>query len=108
MKKKEVAVAKKEDAKVTYKPPMSGTGKPSDEEGWDYAKGGKDWAEQFEKCGGDNQSPIDITKFVDIGGQTKSVLWFDYYSDPALSDKMHFALTNSGHGVFFASEQIDL
>ena len=110
VKKKEVAVAKKEEAKVTYKPPMSGTGKPSDEEGWDYGKNGRDWAETAvgAKCGGDNQSPIDITKFVDIGGQTKSVVWFDYYADPALSATTPAQIGNSGHGPFFTDPNIDL
>jgi carbonic anhydrase len=110
MKKAEVGSMEKDDAKVGYKPPMSGTGKGSNSEGWDYKEHGKDWASTpgGEQCGGSKQSPIDITKFVDIAGQTKSVLWFDYYSDPSLAESMHFSLGNSGHGIFFASDQIDL
>jgi len=105
MVKGEVTKVKKEEAKVTYKPPMSGTGKGSDSEGWDYAKHGADWGAQ---CSGEGQSPIDITKFVDIGGQTKSVLWFDYYADPSLTADTAAALSNSGHGPFFADPKIDL
>jgi len=110
IKKKEVTVSKKEEAKVPYRPPMSGTGKPSDEEGWDYGKNGRDWAETpvGAKCGGPNQSPIDITKYVDIGGQTKSVLWFDYYADPSLSSSTAAQIGNSGHGPFFTDKNIDL
>jgi carbonic anhydrase len=110
LKKGEVGSMEKDDAKVGYKPPVSGTGKGSNSEGWDYKEKGKDWATSVpgaSGCAGQKQSPVDITKFVDIGGQTKSVLWFDYYSDPDLSGD-HFSLGNSGHGVFFASSSIDL
>jgi len=110
VKKKEVAVGEKKDAKPTYKPPMSGTGKPSDSEGWDYAKKGKDWADTpgGAGCAGAGQSPIDITKFVDIGGQTKSVLWFDYYADPSISSGTAASLANTGHGPFFTNPDLDL
>jgi carbonic anhydrase len=111
LKKAEVGSMEKDDAKVGYKPPKAGSGKGSNSEGWDYKEHGKDWASTVpgaEGCSGSKQSPVDITKFVDIGGQTKSVLWFDYYSDPSLSENMHFSLGNSGHGIFFASDQIDL
>jgi len=110
IKKKEVAVKKTTEAKQTYKPPKSGTGEPSDEDGWDYGKHGRDWADTSAGagCSGEGQSPIDITKFVDIGGQTKSVLWFDYYADPDLSSATSTQLSNSGHGPFFADPKIDL
>jgi carbonic anhydrase len=87
---------------------MSGTGKPSESEGWDYEDHGDNWenTEVGAKCGGSGQSPIDIVKYVDLGGQTKSVLWFDYYSD--VEEKQVGVLHNDGHGVFYDEKNIDI
>merc|ERR1719253_2361858 len=93
----------KSEAKMAYKPPVSTTGEPDQQKGWDYAEKGNNWPSLYDAgdCGAGSQSPIDITKFVDIAGQTKSLLWFDYYSDPSLSADSVAALTNAGHGPFF-------
>jgi carbonic anhydrase len=109
LKKQEVGkLAPAADAKPAYHPPMSGTGKPSESEGWDYEDHGDNWenTEIGAKCGGSGQSPIDIVKYVDLGGQTKSVLWFDYYS--GAEDKQVGIIHNDGHAVFYDEKNIDL
>lgn len=109
LKKQEVGkLAPAADARPAYHPPMSGTGKPSESEGWDYEDHGDNWenTEVGAKCGGSGQSPIDIVKYVDLGGQTKSVLWFDYYSD--VEEKQVGILHNDGHAVFYDEKNIDI
>ena len=97
-----------QDAKPAYHPPVSGTGKPSESEGWDYEDHGASWPSTAggASCGGTGQSPIDIIKYVDLAGQTKSVLWFDYYSD--VEEGMTAALRNDGHAVFYDEVKINI
>merc|ERR1719502_1298281 len=97
LKKTEVGVPEKKDAKPAYHPPTTDTGVPSEEKGWDYGDHGEDWPSTAAgaKCQGADQSPIDIIKYVDIGGQTKSVLWFDYYADVTSESVASFS--NDGH-----------
>jgi carbonic anhydrase len=101
-----VGEATKVEAEKTYLPPNS-AGKPSND-GWDYGHHGDDWGADAEACSGDKQSPIDIVKFVDIAGQTKSVLWFDYYADPRLSNTSKSTLENNGHGLMLDDPSLDL
>jgi len=107
IKSKPVGQPEHKEAERTYEPPRSGDGKPDSEKGWDYQSHGDDW-DAMGSCGGGSQSPIDIVKFVDIGGQTKSVLWFDYYADPSLNNASKMVLTNDGHGLFHSDPALDL
>jgi len=84
--------------KKPYEPPEGITGIPSFKTGWDYKKHGEDWG-KFGVCSGTVQSPIDLSKHVDTPGQTKYVLWFDYYQDPNLNISTKAALINDGHSV---------
>jgi carbonic anhydrase len=97
------------EAEKTYLPPNM-AGKPSGSTGWDYGKHGDDWPsmEHAEACSGEKQSPIDIVKFVDISGQTKSVLWFDYYADPRLTNTSEATIENEGHGIGLNDPELDL
>lgn len=95
------------EAKVAYHPPETG-GKPSETSGWDYAEHGDDWGAEYSECKGAGQSPIDIEKHIDIAGQTKSVLWFDYFADHTLEDDKAAVFVNDGHGISFKDSSIDL
>jgi carbonic anhydrase len=108
LKKKEVGAPEKKDAKPAYHPPTSETGEPSEEKGWDYGDHGDDWASTHNGagCSGAGQSPIDIIKYVDIGGQTKSVLWFDYYAD--VDGSTVAAFENDGHSLHFEEKGINI
>jgi hypothetical protein len=109
LKKSEVGqLAPAQDARPAYHPPVGGSGKPSESEGWDYEDHGASWPSTpaGASCGGTGQSPIDIVKYVDLGGQTKSVLWFDYYSD--VDSKTVAALRNDGHAVYYDELKIDI
>jgi len=108
-KPKEEGRPKHTDAQEAYLPPNS-NGVPSSVDGWDYQDHGDDWPElpNGEACAGSSQSPIDIVKFVDIGGQTKSLLWFDYYADPDLKNSSIAELRNDGHGIYLAGQRLDL
>jgi carbonic anhydrase len=103
---KEVGKPERTEAKEAYEPPATGTGKPDSINGWDYKEHGDDWPSlpNGGSCGGDQQSPIDIVKYVDIAGQTKSVLWFDYYKDPELTNVSIAELVNDGHGITFSDQ----
>lgn len=85
------------EGRHTYLAPEPGTGKPS-KHGWDYRMHGDDW-EPLGDCSGQSQSPVDLPKFVGGRGQTKSLLWFDYYSDPDLQAATMAKLINDGHGI---------
>jgi len=100
---KEVGAPEKKEAKPAYFPPVSGTGEPDKTKGWDYVEHGDDWGDS---CKGERQSPVDIVRYVDIGGQTKSVLWFDYYADPKFDGTAE--LQNDGHSIFFDQPHLDL
>jgi carbonic anhydrase len=102
MRRGEVGTPDHTDAKPGYKPPTAYDGKPDAASGWDYNEHGDDWPST---CQGEGQSPIDIVKYVDIGGQTKSVLWFDYYADDAIAADSKSAITNAGHGIFFPPKE---
>jgi len=65
---------------------------------WDYKFHGDDW-DKLGECGGPNQSPVDLTKYMDGQGQTKYLLWFDYYVDPHLRKGREAKLVNDGHGL---------
>jgi carbonic anhydrase len=88
-----------DNGQLMYKAPDS-NGLPSGDRGWDYLDHGEDWAE-LGHCGSSkfDQSPIDLPRFVGVSGQTKSVLWFDYYVDPDLSPKTKVKVVNDGHGL---------
>lgn len=92
-----------------YNPPEGRTGNPSSEKGYDYKKHGEDWG-KFGECAGPNQSPVDISRYVDIQGQTKYLLWFDYYLDPDLQADHEATLINDGHGLRFdvPSNKLDM
>lgn len=94
---------------LLYKPPMSRSGVPSETHGWDYRIHGDDWAGLGE-CGGLNQSPVDLPRYVGSQGQTKCLLWFDYYVDPNLKETSVAEVVNDGHGLRFdvRSNRIDL
>mmetsp|Transcript_133639 Transcript_133639/g.236541 ORF Transcript_133639/g.236541 Transcript_133639/m.236541 type:complete len:401 (+) Transcript_133639:136-1338(+) len=85
------------ERRPAYLAPEPGTGKPS-QQGWDYRMHGDDW-EPLGDCSGHGQSPVDLPKFVGGRGQTKSLLWFDYYSDPDLKAATVAKLINDGHGI---------
>eukprot|EP00397_Hematodinium_sp_SG-2012_P027195 GEMP01028559.1.p1 GENE.GEMP01028559.1~~GEMP01028559.1.p1 ORF type:complete len:398 (+),score=104.50 GEMP01028559.1:121-1314(+) len=103
--KGDVGATSEKDAVPTYHPPVD-DGEPKSD-GWDYLQNGENWPAM---CQGDGQSPIDIAKDIDIQGQTKFVLWFDYYADPDRETKpMVPELVNKGHGISFtAPENLDL
>lgn len=92
-----------------YEPPEGRTGRPNREKGYDYKEHGSDWS-KFGQCHGPNQSPVDISQHVDIQGQTKYVLWFDYYLDPDLQPDHKAMIVNDGHGLRFdvPSNDIDM
>lgn len=71
------------------------------EEGWDYLDHGEDW-DHLGECGSPNQSPVDLPRFVDVGGQTKHLLWFDYYLDPDLKKNHRAKIANDGHGLSYS------
>jgi len=97
--KKSIADTKDIKGVPLYQPPKI-DGSPS-ENGFDYLKNGEDWVGMC--ASGAGQSPIDIARDVDIQGQTKYVLWFDYFVDPDLETKKGVDpyLENNGHGVQF-------
>jgi len=74
--------------RTPYKPP----------DNWDYKFHGDDW-DKLGECGGPNQSPVDLSKYMDTQGQTKYLLWFDYYVDPHLRAGREAELVNDGHGL---------
>lgn len=82
-----------------YEAPASEAGP----DGWDYRSMGDDWSSLGE-CGGTDQSPIDLARYVDVQGQTKYLLWFDYYKDPELNASVVGHLVNDGHGVYFKND----
>lgn len=84
-----------------YKSPAS----EGSDKGWDYRTMGDDWGDMGE-CGGPNQSPIDLVRYVDVQGQTKYLLWFDYYKDPSVNSSTVGQLVNDGHGVSFRNEDL--
>lgn len=89
------------EGRPVYHPPESRTGKPNDELGWDYQQHGEDWG-RFGECGSkQGQSPVDVSRYVDTQGQTKYLLWFDYYLDPDLQPGAEASLVNDGHGIRF-------
>jgi len=81
-----------------YRPPRSVNGNPGGVAGWDYRLHGENW-QTLGQCGGPDQSPVDLPKYVDVRGQTKSLLWFDYYVDPDLNSSKAARLVNDGHGL---------
>lgn len=85
--------------KRDYKPP----------EDWDYSQHGEDWT-NFGECGAGGQSPIDLDKYIDVKGQTKYVLWFDYFEDPNLKPSTVAHLVNDGHSLRYnvAVNNVDL
>jgi len=88
----------KRSPRTLYLPPESITGKPNGNTGWDYKVHGDDWL-GFGTCSGLYQSPVDLSKHVDTPGQTKYVLWFDYYQDPNVNASTKALLINDGHGL---------
>jgi len=91
-----------------YKPPKD-NGEQDEEKGWDYMENGKDWTSSY--CTNtEGQSPVDITRDIDIEGQTKFILWFDYYADPDREQKkVSSYIANYGHGIQFSPpENLDL
>lgn len=78
------------ETKIPYKSP----------DGWDHNQHGEDW-DHLGQCGARGQSPIDLARYVDVRGQTKYVLWFDYYLDPDLQKNHRAKLVNDGHGVSY-------
>jgi len=97
------------DGSPGYEPPEGRTGRPSRDKGYDYKEHGADWS-GFGECSGPNQSPVDISRHVDIQGQTKYLLWFDYYLDPDLKPDHQGMIVNDGHGLRFdvPSNNIDM
>jgi len=110
MNKGEIGAPQQSEAKVAYKPPVAGTGVADSQKGFDYEDKGAEWPNMYDAgdCGAGSQSPIDITRFVDLNGQTKSLLWFDYYADPTLTGDSVASLSNAGHGPFFTNPTVDL
>jgi len=104
MKKAEVGQPERTEARPAYKPPAD-DGTPDNGLGWDHNEHGDDWPAQ---CQGAGQSPIDIVKYVDIQGQTKSVLWFDYYLDDRVTVDTEAPLNNRGHGLTYDSPKVDM
>merc|ERR1719161_2182567 len=92
-----------------YEPPEGRTGRPNRDSGYDYKEHGADWG-KFGECAGPDQSPVDISRQVDIQGQTKYLLWFDYYLDPKLKPEWNMHMINDGHGLRFdvPSNKIDM
>mmetsp|Transcript_18376 Transcript_18376/g.48508 ORF Transcript_18376/g.48508 Transcript_18376/m.48508 type:complete len:603 (+) Transcript_18376:128-1936(+) len=88
-----------DNGRVLYKAPDA-NGIPSTEKGFDYLGHGDDWGD-LGQCGSSSfdQSPIDLPRFIGVRGQTKSVLWFDYYVDPDLTAETKAKLVNDGHGL---------
>lgn len=84
--------------RIPYRPPESIDGKPNEISGWDYKWHGEDWG-KLGNCGGKDQSPVDLPRYVDVQGQTKGLLWFDYYIDPDLKPSKVAHLVNDGHGL---------
>mmetsp|Transcript_43076 Transcript_43076/g.125318 ORF Transcript_43076/g.125318 Transcript_43076/m.125318 type:complete len:443 (+) Transcript_43076:140-1468(+) len=82
------SVAGRRPRRQLYSPPA----------GWDYRHHGDDWRHLGE-CGGPWQSPVDLDRYVGVRGQTKSLLWFDYYVDPTLNASSQGNLVNDGHGL---------
>jgi len=105
----EIGSPDKSEAGETYHPPEGRSGKPSAEKGYDYKKHGEDWG-KFGQCAGPNQSPVDVSRYVDVQGQTKYLLWFDYYLDPDLQPDHQATIVNDGHGLRFdvPSNNIDM
>jgi len=97
------------EAREVYHPPEGRSGKPSAEKGYDYKNHGDDWG-RFGQCAGPNQSPVDVSRYVDVQGQTKYLLWFDYYLDPDLQPDHQATIVNDGHGLRFdvPSNNIDM
>lgn len=91
--------------KVPYSKPHGLDG----EEGWDYHNHGEDWGHLGE-CGSSQQSPVDLPRFIDVRGQTKHLLWFDYYLDPDLEKDHRAKIINDGHGLSYttATNGVDL
>lgn len=83
--------------RLYYRPPASDSGEPSDF-GWDYRANGEDW-EKMGNCAGPGQSPVDLARYIDVQGQTKYVLWFDYYMDPHLNESTKELIENDGHAL---------
>jgi carbonic anhydrase len=104
MKKAEVGQPEKTEARPAYKPPAD-DGTPDNGLGWDYNEHGDDWPST---CQGTGQSPIDIVKYVDIQGQTKSVLWFDYFVDDRVTTDTEAPLNNRGHGLTYDDPSVDM
>lgn len=105
--KKQIADTKRVAGLPLYKPPDY-EGDQNEEEGWDYLENGKNWPSMCQETEG--QSPVDITRDIDIQGQTKFILWFDYYADPDREQKkISSYLVNHGHGISFQPpENLDL
>lgn len=105
----EIGTPDRSDASPSYHPPEGRTGKPDAEKGYDYKNHGEDWG-KFGQCGGPNQSPVDVSRYVDIQGQTKYLLWFDYYLDPDLQPEHSATIVNDGHGLRFdiPSNNVDM
>jgi carbonic anhydrase len=106
---KEIGAPDQSDAKEVYHPPEGRSGKPSADKGYDYKNHGEDWG-RFGQCAGPNQSPVDVSRYVDVQGQTKYLLWFDYYLDPDLQPDHQATIVNDGHGLRFdvPSNNIDM
>jgi len=104
---KQIAETKTVAGLPLYKPPNQ-NGVQDEEGGWDYLENGKNWPSMCADTEG--QSPVDISRDIDIEGQTKSILWFDYYADPDREKKQISSyLVNQGHGITFEPpEDLDL
>lgn len=84
---------------MVYAPPASHSGIPDKVNGWDHRTFGEEWEDHYPSCRGLNQSPIDLPRFVDTQGQTKFLLWFDYYLDPSVNDGTTAHIENDGHAI---------
>lgn len=104
---KQIADTKRVAGLPMYKPPNE-SGEQDEEAGWDYLENGKNWPSMCADTEG--QSPVDISRDIDIQGQTKFILWFDYYADPDREKKQISSyLVNEGHGITFQPpEGLDL
>lgn len=94
--KEDIGGVKEREAEEEYLPP-SEDGSAS-RSGWDHKQHGEDW--DTGSCKASNQSPVDIQSNVDLQGQTKSLLWFDYY--PPHNVKAA-PLINNGHTLEFVN-----